>query len=67
MTSLLIGHLSMISLSLVTGHVIHGEELLYLFRFRNPTTRTIVDVEDEEGMTVREIMTSLWTNVAKYG
>lgn len=57
----------LILLSTIKGHVIHGEELLYLFRFRNPSTRAVVDVEDEEGMIVREIMTSLWTNVAKYG
>lgn len=50
-----------------TGHIIHGEELLYLFRFRNPSTSAIVDVEDEEGTVVREIMTSLWTNLAKDG
>ncbi|ODM96235.1 Liver carboxylesterase [Orchesella cincta] len=48
-------------------HVIHGEELLYLFRFRNPSTRAVVDVEDDEGMIVRETMCTLWTNVAKYG
>lgn len=50
-----------------TEYVIHGEELLYLFQFRNPTTNSIVPIDDEEGKQVRDIMTTLWSNVAKFG
>ena len=49
------------------GYVIHGEELLYVFRFRNPSTGTIIDIDDAEGQQVRGIMTSLWTTFAKHG
>jgi hypothetical protein len=49
-----------------TRYVIHGEELLYVFRFRNPSNGVLIDVEDEEGKHVRDIITTLWTNTAKY-